>query len=253
MTAPPTVNIQKGGALLGDVRRLVEEWDLEARPADNLRRVADDNLLAKETRRRLDDILLRILTPRFVEPGPQVIASLKRLLHDQRAFVEAVYYETSRDEVVLAAFAEGPLYDWHGAGRVGVTIEDTVGWIADEASEGRMPAWSPIVRTKVARGILATLRDCAVLEGSVKKRFRSPDLTLRGFAYVAYRLHEQGASSTGIVTSCAWRRWLLTAERVHDLLAAADRANVLSFAAAGSAFRIDWQVDRLEDAIDVAA
>src|SRR4051812_37373120 len=93
-----TVNIQKGGALLPDARRLVEVWDV-GEPADtNLRRIANENLLGKVTRRRLDDVLLRCLVPRFVTPGPQVIASLKQLLGDHRAFTEAAYYETSRDE-----------------------------------------------------------------------------------------------------------------------------------------------------------
>ncbi len=109
MTAPAfTVNIQKGGALLPDARRLVEVWDVSEPAEVNVRRVADENLLGKTTRRRLDDVLLRCLAPRFVEPGPHVVAALKRLLPDHRAFIEAAYYETSRDERLLAALPQPP-------------------------------------------------------------------------------------------------------------------------------------------------
>src|SRR4051794_16344197 len=120
-----TVNIQKGGGLLPDARRLIEVWDLHQSPDANLRRIADENLLGKATRPRLDDILLRCLGPRFVEPGPHVIAALKNLLGDPRGFIEAAYFETSRDETLLAAFAEGPCFSWYHAGRAQVTIDDT--------------------------------------------------------------------------------------------------------------------------------
>ncbi len=93
------------------MRRLVEVWQPDLSSETNLQRIADGNLLGKATRRRLDDVLLRILAPRFVAPGPQVLATLHEMSRDHRAFLEAVYYETSRDEAVLAAFAEGPCFD----------------------------------------------------------------------------------------------------------------------------------------------
>ena len=248
-----TVNIQKGGALLPDARRLVEVWDANVSAEVNLSRIADENSLGKATRRRLDDILLRCLVPRFVAPGPQVIAALKTLLPDHGAFVEAAYYETSRDEALLGAFAEGPCFDWYEVGRSRVTIDDTTAWLAEQTAAGTLPEWSPTVRTKVGRGLLAALRDFQVLDGATIKRFVPAHLSLRGFAYVAFRLHEQGASSTNIATSSIWRRWLLGAERVDDLLRQAARAGVLTYGSAGTAVRIDWHVGSVQEAIRVAA
>lgn len=248
-----TVNIQKGGALLPDARRLVEVWDSADCADANLRRIADENLLGKATRRRLDDVLLRCLAPRFVAPGPHVIAALKDLLGDHRAFVEAAYYETSRDETLLAAFAEGPCFGWYDAGRSRVTIEDTTAWLAEQTTAGVLPEWSPTVRIKVGRGLLAALRDFQVLEGATIKRFAAPSLSLRGFAYVAFRLHEEGASSTSLASSHVWHRWLLSPTRVDDLLHQAARAGVLTYGSAGSTVRIDWHVDSVGEAIRVAA
>jgi len=254
MTAPAfTVNIQKGGALLPDAHRLVEVWDLSKPAHANLHRVADENLLGKPTRRRVDDVLLRCLVPRFVAPGPHVITALKQLLSDDRAFVEATYYETSRDELLLAAFAEGPCFRWYETGRSRVTIDDTAAWLAEQTTLRVLPEWSPTVRTKVGRGLLAALRDFQVLEGAVLKRFTPPQLSLRGFAYVAFRLYEQGGSSTTVATSRVWRRWLLGPARVEDLLHQAARAGVLTYASAGTAFRIDWHVTSVEEAIRAAA
>jgi len=254
MTSPSfTVNIQKGGALLSDTRRLVEVWDLGESPEVNLRRIANENLLGKATRRRLDDVLLRCLAPRFVAPGPHVIAAFKDLGGDQSAFVEAAFYETGRDEDLLAAFAEGPCFDWYQAGRLRVTIDDTTAWLAEQTTAGALQEWSPTVRTKVGRGLLAALRDFGVLDGATIKRFATPHLSLRGFAYVAFRLHEQGASSASIESSQVWRRWLLSRDRVDDLLHQATRAGVLTYGRAGTAIRIDWHVSTIEEAIRAAA
>ncbi len=248
-----TVNIQKGGALLPDTRRLVEVWDLSETAEVNLRRVSEGNLLGKATRRRLEDILLRCLAPRFVAPGAHVVTALKQLLQDHRAFAEAAYYETSRDELLLATFAEGPCFAWYEAGRARVTIDDTTTWLTEQAGAGMLPEWSPTVRTKVGRGLLAALRDFQILEGATVKRFAAPQLSVRGFAYVAFRLHEQGASSTALVTSAVWRRWMLSADRVEDLLHQAARAGVLTYGSAGTAVRIDWHVESVEEAIRAAA
>ena len=113
--------------------------------------------------------------------------------------------------------------------------------------------WSPTVRTKVGRGLLAAMRDFSVLDGATIKRFTPPHLSVRGFVYAAYRLHEQGASSTKIATSRVWRRWLLRPERVDDLLHQAARSGALTYNSVGTAVRIDWHVESLEEAVRAAA
>lgn len=248
-----TVNIQKGGALLEDSRRLVEAWDLSDSPEENLERIASANLLGKATRRRADDILMRILRPRLVSAGPQVMEALKELLGHDRALTEALYFEAANDDALLAAFAEGPLFDWYEAGRTGVAIDDVTNWLASEWANGRAPDWSPTVRTKVGRGLLAALRDFGVLDGAVKKSFAAPRMSLAGFCYVAYRLHEGGASSRRVAENRVWRRWLLDSGHIEDLFAQASRADVLSYGSVGSTIRIDWHVHRLEEAVRVAA
>lgn len=246
-------NIQKGGALLDDSRRLVEAWSDERDVEENLRRVVDDNLLGKPSLARAEDVVRRILRPRFVTPGPHVIAALKALLERPRSFAEACYYEATRDDQLLAAFAEGPLVGWYESGRTTVTVDETAAWLRTQADQGNAPAWSDSVCVKVARGLLAALRDFGILEGGTIKRFATPHVTPLGFAYVAFREHEQGRSSRGIVDSSVWRRWLLDGARVGDLFVQAERLGVLRFSQAGSAVRIDWRVGTLEEVTRAAA
>jgi len=254
LPAPYTSNIQKGGALLDDCRRVVEAWDVERSPQENLARIAGENLLAKASRSRSDDVLLRIIGPRLVAPGPHVVPALKGLLPDHRAFTEACYYEASRDDGLLAAFVEGPLWSWWSAGRIGVDVAEVSAWLATLADPGgQAAAWSESVRTKTARGLLAALRDFGVLHGRSRKEIAPPTMSPRGFAYVAWREHEQGASSRALAASHVWRRWLLEPDRVLDLFVQAGRLRVLRISSAGSAVRIDWLAGSLAEVTCAAA
>ena len=52
-----TSRIIKAGALLGDTKSLLYQWDEGLSVAQNLQRIRENNLLAKSSRSRLDDIL----------------------------------------------------------------------------------------------------------------------------------------------------------------------------------------------------
>ncbi len=251
-----TSRLQKGGAALNDTRRVVELWDPELSSGDNLKRLSADNLLGKPSRSRIDDLLRRMVQRRYVEPGPHLIPALKGLLNDGRAFREACYYETSRADDLLAAFAEGPVWEWWQKGRLSIDIRDALSWLDELTDAGQAPVWTDSVRTRTARGLLSSLRDFGILTGATKgqrKEIAPPSMTPRGFAYVAWREHEQGASSRALTTSTVWRRWLLDDSLVEDLFVRSARLGVLRFARAGSAVRVDWLVQRLAEVTGAAA
>jgi hypothetical protein len=245
-----TSRLLKGGALLDDTRRIVELWDVSASADENFQRISEQNLLGKASRSRLDDVLYRTIRPRFTEPGPHVISALQGFLDDHRAFIEASYYEASRTDSLLAAFAEGPLWEWWSEGRAGVSVGEVESWLEKVAAEGKLPRWSGTVQRRAAQGILSTLRDFGVLRGpahSPRKEIASPSISPRGFAYVAWREYEGGASSRALVYGSLWHRWLLDIDAVFGLLDQAARLGILRFSSAGSVVRIDWEVDSLAE------
>jgi len=244
--------ILKGGAMLGDSRRLAEVWNRAISAEENLRTVAEGNLLGKGSRARALDVLA-VLRARLVDPGPQVMVALQTLADHPMAFREACYYETARVDGLLGAFAEGPLYAWFSAGRTLVSVEDTVAWITNLVAAGRVPPWSEKVRVRAAQGLLSTLRDFGVLRGSARKHLAIPGMSPVGFSYAAYREQEQGRSSRALVVSPIWRRWLLDGSRVVELFAQAENLGVLRYSQVGSAVRIDWRVKTLEEVAHAAA
>lgn len=247
-----TTNIQKGGALLDDARLMVEAWDPALSPEENLHAVRDGDRLAKGTRTRAADVVLRVLKPRLVDPGPFVIEALQKVQSDPAAFADIVYFEAMRDDELLRDFATGPLYAHYLAGRSHLTVEDTLEWL-EGLTEPRVRAWSETVRLKVARGLLAALRDFGVLEGAVKKRFRAPAMTNPGFAYAAWRLTRDAGTDRILFTTELWHAWLLDARRVEELVVQLDRCGVWTYSAAGSATRIDWRSTEIDEVLDAAA
>lgn len=248
-----TSNILKGGALLDDARRLVEVWDLDELSQFNLDRIGESNLLAKPSRARADVVLQRVLRPRLVDPGPHVIAAMKELLSSPRGFIESYYFEATRDDGLLAACAEDVLYGWWEEGRVGVNVSDVAAWLEELAAKGRTPTWADNTRVEVARHLLTTLRDFGILTGAVRKEFSRASLSIAGFGYVAFRLHESGASSRALLASPVWRRWMLDEGRVTELFHEAARNGLLRYSSAGSSVRVDWLQESLSEVVHAVA
>jgi len=88
---------------------------------------------------------------------------------------------------------------------------------------------------------------------SSKKEIARPGISTGGFGYTAYRLHQQGESSRGILASPVWRRWLLDDRRVDEMLNRLASLGVIFYSVAGSTLRIDWRVDSLVEVARVAA
>lgn len=178
---------------------------------------------------------------------------MRELLSAPRSFAEAYYFEATRDDSLLAAFAEGPLFDWWEAGRVAVGVAEVVNWLDHLATQGQTPPWTDTIKIKVARGLIATLRDFGILTGAVRKEFAGTSMSVGGFGYVAFRLHESGASSRALVSSPVWRHWLLDEGRVIELFHEAARNGLLSYSSAGSSVRVDWLRESLSEVVRAVA
>ncbi len=256
-TVQYTSNLQKGGALLDVAAVLACSWDDTRSADDNLAAITDANVFASASEVRRKDIIGRIIRPRFIEPGPHVVGALRLLLDtDRYAFRDACYFETTRAEPLLAAFVEQQLFAWYEAGRSSITVEDAVGWLIAQEALGLTPPWSDAVRTKVARALLAALRDFGVLTGvrsGTLKEIGQPYPSIGGFAYVCWRLQELGVTAPSIETDPAWRRWLLTPNDVAALMSDLAQHGVIGLNRAGSIVRIEWRAGSLIEAVDVAA
>jgi hypothetical protein len=247
-----TTRIIKGGALLDDSFRFVNEWNTHVDPEENIGNFRSRNVLGKRSRSRSEDTLA-ILRQRFVQPGPEVISALKILTERPDAFRFACYYEAARNDDLLAHTAGHILYSLQDRGWVKITVEEVERTLLSAPPDLVVKVWAESTRRRVVHGLLSALRDFTVLEGRANKHLARPHPSLVGFVYVLGRLRAEMASSHEIVTSGAWRWWLLGDRDIRSLFLEADREGLLRFSEAGTTVRIDWQAGGLEEMVRAIA
>ena len=166
-----TTRLQKGGALLNEMRSLVRIWSDV--PAAELREhLMRANVLNKDTRARLADVYRRTFVPRFVQGpiptrGSWYVRS-KTLRHRSRSRVPSTTGFLRRPSRSLLTSVVSSFCPDRQIVRAGIGTQEVVNWLA-----GKGCPWSPTVATKVARGLLAALRDFGILEGRAQKRLAS--------------------------------------------------------------------------------
>jgi hypothetical protein len=243
--------LQKGGALLDDMRLLVRAWneDANADPVGIVR-----NLLGKKTQARSNDTFVRAFSPRFLNGDPPSAWKIVRCLEDRNAEIEVIrpvyYWITARNDRLLYDYVTQELIQIARSGDGSARIEETKAWVHKRLQKTGQE-WTPTVTTKVARGVLAALRDFAILEGSAKKRVASVHLPVESFCFLAFCLMQLGFGGESLVAHHDWRLFLLTSSLVERLFLEAHQLGFLSFHSAGRIYRIEFAADNYEEYTDV--
>ena len=240
-----TTRLQKGGALLEDMRQLVRLWS--DAPARALRDdVLRSNVLNKKTRARLADVYRRAFLPRFLE-GPIPNAwKLARPLEEADAPIQVLrpvyYWISAKAESLLGDFCRDFILPRQAIVRAGIETREVVHWLAQKGCP-----WSEAVVVRVARGLLAALRDFGILEGRAQKRLANVLLPTPGFAYLARCLRETGAVSHSLLNHPDWQLFLLHADEVERLFLLAHQERLLEYHAAGSTVSISFPTKSIEE------
>jgi hypothetical protein len=233
--------LQKGGALLEDMRVMVRGWtgrcSAESQGVSHFQ-------LSKATRARAHDTLIRSFLPRFVTGNPPDAWRLVRPLEDAEADVEILrplyYWLTARSDRLLYDYATQELFAINQAGDRRIRKEETLSWIKKQILAAGQDAWSDSVAMRVGRGMAAALRDFGLLEGQVIKRIASFHLPLPAFCWIAFTLHTLGFTGTALVNHPDWKLFLLSPMHVENLFFQAHQNGYLEYHAAGAVFRVSF-------------
>ena len=237
--------LQKGGALLEEMRQLVRVWrDIPA----NEQKLATvrANVLNKSTRTRSADILRRTYIPRFVEgPIPNAWKLLRPLenVEAPSQIVRPIYYWISaKAEPMIADFSTEFLFPRSATAHSGVEQSEVLSWL-----DARGCRWSPTVSIKVARGLLAALRDFGILEGRAQKRLTNLRLPIGSFAYIAFCIQKLGSYGSQITFHPDWRLFLLSVREVEHNFFEAHQQGLLQYHAAGNVISLTFPCETLEE------
>ena len=236
-----------------DMRILVRNWnDGETYPKQE--KVITENILGKETRSRSVDILRRTFIPRFVKGDPPKAWKIVRPLEDRNVASDMItpiyYWITARAEPLMYRFVADEILPRSQGVDQKIRIDETKTWITRILVETGQE-WSDIVTTKVARGLLAALRDFGILKGKAKKEIASAYLPIESFSYIAFALYKLGAGGERLVQHPDWRLFLMTPPVVERLFLAAHQQGHLIYEYAGRIHRIEFNADTFEEMADV--
>lgn len=248
-TAAPlyTSRIIKASALIADTRLLLAEWDLTRPVAENLDRLRRQNVFGKASRSRVEDILI-IFRQRYFD-DPDVGGALVTLTQGGAPsgwLDPLLYFFAAQNDRVLRDIVIDLLYPRQQAGFSDLPVEVVERQVREWVVSGKTTSyWGDATQLRVARGVMATLRDFGVLQGKVHKRITPVYLPMPAFALITYWLHRREGSGDRTLHCDDWKLFFLSAAEVERLFIEAHQEHLLTYHAAGSVIRVDFPATTL--------
>ena len=247
--------IIKASALLTDTKTLLAQWDESKTVAENMFTFRQENLFGKTSRSRVEDILAIFKQRYLSDPG---------ILHALLTFVKAgmsaetldriLYFLTLRSDPLLHDAVTEMLVPLAARGlhEVPTTLVDN--WVRAQVAVGKTErAWGEETATRVAQGIMSTLRDFGILQGAVNKRLSLPYLPIGAFSFIVFLLARENASGERLLNHPDWAIFFLNTVAVERLFLEAHQERLLSYHAAGPVIRIEFPMQSIEEYANVIA
>jgi hypothetical protein len=244
-----TTRIIKASALLEDTRTLFAHWDSSRPTRENLERIRSQNLFGKASRARVEDVL-RIFQQRYLR-DPEVANALATLVQGgfpSRTLNWIFYFHATQSDRLLHDAVTEILAPLYRRGSSEISSPSVFAQLRDWVYEGKTTSrWSEPTIRRVAEGLLATLRDFGVLEGSANKRLATPVLPIEAFVYVAFLLQQRERSGDRLVNSPEWQLFFFSPEAVERSFIEAHQYRLLEYYAAGRVVRIEFPASSLQE------
>jgi hypothetical protein len=250
-----STKILKAGALLSDTKTLLSHWDESQSVSDNLGRAQAENIFGKASRSRVEDIL-RIFHQRYLkeEDVRKALVVMVRKRFPTTSLDRILFFHSAKADPLVQDVVIEILRHRKDQGYSDVDVIDIERELWKWVREGKTGSkWSEATMIRVARGLLAALRDFGVLQGAVKKRIAPAYLPTEAFAYVMFYLKRSQASGAKLIDLPDWKLFFLAHEGVERMLFEAHQKDLLEYHAAGTVTRLTFPVDTLEEYANVLA
>ena len=250
MTEPIyTSRIIKASALIADTKVLLAEWDLERSLEENLDRARRENIFGKASRKRVKDIL-RIFRQRYFDDADvgSALVTLTQGGAPAQWIDPLLYFFSAQNDRTLRDSVIEAVYPRSLAGYTDLPVEVVTRAMRNWIAAGKTTTvWNDETTGRVARGLMATLRDFGVLQGAATKRIAPIYLPTESFALIALWLQQRERSGHLVLQSDDWRLFFLPVEGVERFFIEAHQEHLLTYQAAGSVVRIEFPTDSVKE------
>lgn len=243
-----TSRLQKGGALLSEMRLMVSKWSEELARADSPN--SAQKILSKMTIARARHIYTYTFRPRFICGSPPQAWKLVQVLETLSADIDIIrpfyYWITARAENFLYDFVTEELIHRAGNPDREIRIGEVITWISGKLREVKKE-WTPAIRRRVALGLLAALRDFGILDGAVRKYIAPFHLPLETFTLIGFCLNALGVIGRDMIRHPDWKLFLLREANVERLFMECHQHNWLRYQVAGGLYRLEFPQNTFEE------
>lgn len=250
-----TSKIIKASALLDDTKTLLSNWDKTVSVPDNLDRIRRENIFAKASRSRVEDILAVFRQRYLVEAD--VIKALVVLVRNRfptASLDRVLYFHAARADSLLHDAVTEVLMPMQAQGIMDIDPLAFQSVLAKWVEKGlTTTAWSENTTVRVAQGLLSTLRDFGVLQGAVNKRIAPAYMPVTAFAYIAFYLKQHQPSGAKLLEHPDWKLFFMNRELVERFFFEGNQHHLLEYHAAGTVTRLTFPADTLEEYANVLA
>lgn len=209
------------GAMIGETYAVFAAWDFARSKRENLDRLREENFIGASSTTWLRDVA-KVLNRRFDPAGrDRPLVALAKHGFPVEEWKPLLLWHMTRDEFLVRDFLETWLFAAYDSGAFRLRTEDVENYLDDIGKRGGTTehSWSAQTRTRVAAGLLKIAVDFDLLRGSVVKEFGSFHLPERSFLYLLHAMREENLSPNKVITSRAWRLFLMRpADVEHELL-----------------------------------
>lgn len=250
---PYSSKIIKAGALIPDTKALLSIWDPELSVNENLRQMRRQNLMGTTSRSRAEDILA-IFRQRYLaeEDVARALATIVKQQSNGNTLDRILYFHAVKADTLLHDVVIELLVSQWSRGIMEVDNNEIEAALKRWAAEGKTSApWGDSTVRRVTQGVLSTLRDFGVLQGAVNKRIAPAYLSVQAFSYIVFYLKKHQPSGAKLLDLVDWKLFFLSREGVERFLLEAHQQGLLEYHVAGSATRLTFPVETLEEYANV--
>ena len=240
--------------MIEEMRFLIGIYDPNMPKEQWIAHVIENNLLGKNSRNWVRELITGVFFPRFVYGKyPNVYQDIKYLDEkgaDSHIIKSMMYFHTAMYDSFLYDFVTKALYQKYYSGYSNITSQDVYEFIQEIPQDAFNNEWSEYVKRRLSRGIMATLRDFEILEGKANKKIASYHVPMETFLYVAYLLKKEVKSGERLLKHSDWRLFLMNERVTERMFLEAHQRNKVRYEAAGAIIRIEFPYEKKEDLLN---
>jgi len=249
-----TTQLQAGLGLLDETKLLLSLYKPEITVAELYEEALVSGLFPMVAARRLRNIIAECFSPRYMKTGSAQYLKLAVKELSAPAVNQLFLIHTAQANKILQDFISEVYWDRYSGGRNEITTDDARDFVSHAVREGKTQKhWSDSTIKRVSSYLVGCCADYNLLSSrrSSKRTIQPVRIQLSTSLYLAYWLHFNEYADNALINHQAWKLFGLEPTDVREELKRLAKNGWVIVQSAGDITRISWQLDTMEEVIDV--